>query len=193
MRVGLLLFCLVTVFAVGCSAPRGITEILYEPYALLYEDDSTERFGNKDDSVLIEIRKAAMPRKLDNLAIHYNAFFPGGEIIRPGDLEEYLTIDKRKAYRVTFRTKYIRRRQRAPADATQENVPPGWTFGSMIDPNSGASIRVLYGPVAPVFSRLYLVEGDAFLYYIFVRAEGDLIDSAREKFEKFVQSGIDYR
>ncbi|MEW6531589.1 MAG: hypothetical protein AB1473_12175 [Thermodesulfobacteriota bacterium] len=193
MRVGLLLFCLVTGFVASCSAPRGITEILYEPYALIYEDDSTERYGNKDESVLMEIRKTAMPRKLDNLAIHYNAFFPGGEIIRPGDVEEYVTIDKRKAYRVTFRTKYLRRRERAPADATQENVPPGWTLGSMIDPISGSSIRVLYGPIVPVFSRLYLVEGDAFLYYIFLKAEGDLIDSARDKFEKFVQSGIDYR
>ena len=180
-------------FLGGCFGARGMTEIRYEPYPLIYQDDSLQRYGDRDDYVLIEVRRVTISRPLENLAIHYRSFFPGGEIIRTGDLEEYLKIGDKNAYRVVFRTSYIRRRKTPKSPAETEKVPEGWTLRDALDPLTGKSMSVLYGPVIPREKMLYLVEGKGYLYYIFLRADGDAIESARKKFEEFVTKGIDYK
>ena len=128
------------------------------------------------------------------MAIHYAALFPEGEIIRPGDTEEYVKIDGRNAYKVVFRPNYIRRRKRIDGKKklSPENIPQGWTLTNVEDPTTGKPTPVLYGPVIPRQKILYLVEGDPYIYYIFFRADGDSIEPARKKFEEFVRKGIKY-
>jgi len=188
---------LLPLFAVlaGCLAARGITEITTFPYPVTYQDDSTARFGDADDNVFIEVRRTQTSRPVENLAIHYAALFPGGEIIRPGDNEEYLKLDGKNAYKVVFRTKYIRKRKRAPERNSSEpgKVPTGWTPATMEDPVSGKKMKILLGPVIPQQRVLYLVQGDSYLYYIFWRADGDDIDPSRKKFEQFVRQEINYK
>jgi hypothetical protein len=174
----------------GCLAARGMSEIKAFPYPIVYEDDSMERFADAETGATVEIRKARISRPLENLAIHYQSIFPGGEIIRPGDHEEYVKIGERNAYRVIYRQKYIRKRKRI-ADQISE-APQGWTRRSMEDPTTGKPIKVLYGPVVPQQRILYLVEGSEYLYYLLLTADGDSIDPARTKFEKFVREDIQY-
>ena len=109
----------------GCLAARGMSEIKAFPYPIVYEDDSMERFADAETGATVEIRKARISRPLENLAIHYQSIFPGGEIIRPGDHEEYVKIGERNAYRVIYRQKYIRKRKRI-ADQISE-APQGCT------------------------------------------------------------------
>jgi hypothetical protein len=176
----------------GCFASGGISEIRTFPYPLAYEDESLERFVDAKTDSSIEVRKAKISRPLDNLAIHYHALFPGGEIIRPGDHEEYLKIDGKNAYKVVFRTKYIRKRKRVRDQATDVEVPAGWTRKTIEDPVTGKPVPVLYGPVIPQEKILYLVEGPTHLYYILMTADGDAIELARKKFEKFVREDVQY-
>lgn len=176
----------------GCFASGGMSEIRAFPYPLVYEDESLERFADAQSDTSIEVRKAKISRPLDNLAIHYQALFPGGEIIRPGDHEEYLKIDGKNAYKVVFRTKYMRKRKRIFNQAPEAEVPPGWTRRTIEDPVSGKPIPVLYGPVVPQEKILYLVEGSTCLYYVLMSADGDAIEPARKRFEKFVREDVQY-
>lgn len=182
-------------FIPGCFGTRGFTEIKAKPYDLIYQDDSTSKFGDHNDDVFIEVRTAKISRPLENLAIHYTALFPGGEIIRPGDSEEYLRIDGHNAYKVVFRTKYIRKRKRVEnkGGVDQDKVPEGWTAMTMEDPLTGKPIPVLHGPVIPQQRIMYLVQGDSYIYYIFLRADGDAVDQAIKKLDTFVREGIEYK
>jgi hypothetical protein len=187
--IGLLLGTLVA----GCSAARGISEIRSHPYPVVQEDDAAEKLMDENDTVFIEVRKAKVGGPVDNLAIRYRSLFPEGEAIRPGDREEYVDIDGKKAYRVVFRTKYIRRRKRLESALKPENLPEGATIRSILDPATGESVPVLYGPVIPRQKILYLVEGKQYIYYILLRADGDSIGPAQKKFKEFVRNGIEYR
>ncbi len=178
--------------AASCLSATGISEIQSAPYPLLYEDDSTARFGNANDDVFIEVRTEPISGKLENLAIHYKAYFPEGESIKSGDLEEYIKIRDRNAYKVTFPETYIRKRKRVDHDFEAGDIPPGWSLKRVEDPESGRPIPVLYGPVIPRYRTLYLVEGKTFLYYIFFRADGAAIQPAKEKLDTFVHKGIEY-
>lgn len=193
VRLQITLWFLLVGLLAGCFSARGITEIGARPYTLIYEDDTTTRFSNPDDSVFIEVRRAPVARPPENLAVHYGALFPGGEIVRPGDAEEYTKIDGKNAYKVTFKTTYIQRRTRVDPKKSDEPPPEGWTKHTIIDPDTGKSAPVLYGPTIPRQKVLYLVEGDSYIYYIFMRADGDAIESARKKFEDFVRKEIMYK
>jgi len=170
-----------------------MVEVKSPPYPVTYEDDSMKRFGDREDTVFIEVSRARISRPLDNLAIHYRAFFPAGETVRPGDLEEYLDVAGKTAYRVLFRTEYIRRRKRLAKSDKPDKPPEGWTVRTMEDPLTGKNIPVFYGPVIPRQKILYLVQGDLYLYYVFFRADGDSIEPAKKKFDELVQKGIAYR
>jgi hypothetical protein len=185
---------LIPVLLAGCLATRGFIDLASRPYPVIYEDEATEKFSDRDDTAFIEVRRRKVSRPLENLAIHYAALFPGGEIVRPGDTEEYVKIGGKNAYKVVFRTNYIRRRKRVTANdkSGPGGAPPGWTLMNIEDPTTGKPMPVLYGPVIPRQRILYLVEGDNYIYYIFMRADGDAIDSARKKFEKFVREDIKY-
>ncbi len=186
---------LVTCIITGCLGSYGITEISDYPYPLLHEDEATARFGVPDDDVFIEVRRAPMSRQIDNLAVHYTALFPGGEVIRPGDTEEYLKIGGRNAYKVVFRPKYIRKRKRIAENASSDKgeTPEGWTRVTIEDPVTGKPATILQGPIIPRERILYLVAGDAYVYYIMMRADGDAVEPARKRFEKLVREGIRYR
>jgi hypothetical protein len=187
--LSLILFaCLIT----GCFSGRGIREIKSHPYSQIYKDDSTARFANKDDTVFMEVRTAAIPRSIENLAIHYSSLFPGGESVRTSDSEDYSKIDGHIAYKVVFRPEYIRQRKRVADNRQLEDPLPGWTEKMIEDPVTGKSIRALYGPVIPRQKILYLVEGKKFVYYIFLRADGDSIKPARRKLENFIAKDIRY-
>ena len=95
--------------AAGCQAPRGITELHAPPYPVTSEDEARETLGDDEDKVFLEVKRARIPKPLENLAVHYRAYFPGGEAIRPGDRESYVKIKGRNAYKVVFQTSYIRR------------------------------------------------------------------------------------
>ncbi len=184
----------VTLLLTSCLGSRGFKEITAGPYPLIYEDDSIARFGSPDDSTFVEVRKTSVSKPLEHLAVHYRSLFPGGEIVRPGDREEYVKVNGKNAYKVVFRTKYIRKRKRLEKDSaiSPESIPKGWTAAKMEDPVTGEMIEVLHGPVIPQQRILYLVQGDPYVYYIFLRADGDVIQSARKKFEKFVNEDIKY-
>jgi hypothetical protein len=182
------------VMLAGCFGPRGLTEITEYPYPLTYQDDSTARFSSGDGNVFIEVRRAPATRPLEHLAVHYASLFPGGEIIKPGDTEDYLTIDGKTAYKVIFRTKYIRKRKRVEENSNRElpEIPPGWTRAQMTDPVSGDTVPVLHGPVIPQQKILYLVQAGPYIYYILMTAEGDAIKPATEKLDQFVRNGIKF-
>lgn len=188
----LLAWMLFPCLAAGCFSARGIQEIKSHPFTLVYEDDATTRFGDTEDTVFIEVRTAPIPRPLENLAVHYSSLFPGGEAVRPGDAEEYLKIDGHTAYKVVFRPAHIRQRKRVTDDRQIKDMPPGWTEKTIEDPVTGEPIQALYGPVIPRQKILYLVEGKKFVYYVFLRADGESIEPARKKFEDFVSKGIRY-
>ena len=193
-RLYLICFLLGTALT-SCLGTYGITEITHHPYDLISEDDSNARFGRRNDDVSIEVRKVASPRPIENLAINYGALFPDGEVIRPGDTEEYVQVDGRNAYKVIFRPKYIRKRKRVneKAGAKKEEPPKGWTRVTINDPLTGKPETILQGPVIRRQRILYLVAGDKYVYYILMRADGDAIESARKKLEKFVREDLNYR
>lgn len=188
-------YCVIIAGISACLGTRGIEAIKARPYPVLYEDYSTARFGDEGDNAFVEVRTAKTSRPMENLAIHYAALFPGGEIIRPGDSEEYLRIDGHNAYKVVFRTKYIRKRKRLQetGNGGEKEVPEGWTPMTMEDPLTGKPIPVLHGPVVPQQRVLYLVQGDTKVYYVFLRTDGDSIDEAVKNFDQFVREGIDYK
>jgi len=179
----------------GCFGKGGISEIKEHPFPILYEDDSTVRLGRQDDDAFIEIRSIAKGKPMENLAIYYPALFPGGEIIRPGDREEYIKVNNQDAYKVIFRTKYIRKRKRitGPEQDANKNFPDGWTIMTMEDPITGKPIPVMYGPIIPQQKVLYIVQGKTRIYYILLRADGDAIEAAVKTFDKFVKESIDYQ
>ena len=80
----------------GCFTTQHIKAIRQDPYPVLSQDESATRFGDPEDNVFIEVRRAKTSRPVQDLAIQYGALFPGGEVIRPGDREEYVKIDGRK-------------------------------------------------------------------------------------------------
>lgn len=189
-----ILWAVVWVSMAGCFSSRGINEISFHPYPLVYEDDSTARFGDPDDNVFIEVRRTPVSKPVDNLVIHYPSLFPGGEVVKPGDHEEYLDLNGRKAYKVVLRTKYIRKRKRADekSESTSKEIPSGWAASIMEDPQTGKRINVLQGPVIPSQKILYLVQGESYIYYILMRADGTYIEPARKKLDKFVREEIKY-
>ena len=191
-RTFLLLPILAFIPLAGCFSARGLPEVRSEPYQVIYRDDGAMRFGDRDDNVFIEVRRASIPKNIDNLAVHYSALFPGGVKITPGDREEYVTVAGRKAYKVVFQTSYIRQRKRLEGDPVPDDLPEGWTLHHMVDPSGGPSIPVIHGPIIPRERILYLVEGKSCIYYIFMRADGESIGPAKEKFDEFVEKGIDY-
>jgi hypothetical protein len=190
----LIYFPLVVCLA-GCLGTHGITEITDHPYNIIQEDDSSAKFGLRDDDASIEVRKVPSSRPIENLAINYGALFPEGEIIRPGDTEEYTKIDGRNAYKVMFRPKYIRKRKRIDDKAGTKTEEPaeGWTQVTINDPLSGKPETIMQGPIIRRERILYLVAGDQYVYYILMRADGDAIEPTRKKLEKLVSEGIKYR
>jgi hypothetical protein len=191
-KIPLLVAFLALILLAGCFSARGLPEIRSEPYPIVYQDDGVLRFGDRDDSVFLEVRRAPISKEIDNLAIHYPALFPDGVKITPEDREEYVTVGDRKAYRVVFRTTHIRKRKRLNRDSIPKDLPEGWTLHHIVDPESGSSIPVLHGPIIPREQILYLVEGRSYIYYIFMRADGDGVGPARRKLEKLLEQDIDY-
>lgn len=179
----------------GCLTTQRDSAIRQDPYPLLSQDDSTLRFGDPDDNVFIEVRRAKTSRPVEDLAIQYGALFPGGEVIKPGDTEEYVKIDGRNAYKVTFKTKYIRKRKQIGTDGKTDpkDMSPDWKSVTMEDTETGKPVSVLYGPIIPRERILYLVTGDSEVYAIFMRADGDAIGPAKRKLEKFVREQISYK
>jgi hypothetical protein len=176
----------------GCVVGKGVPEIRAFPYPLTYEDDNTQRFSDPSSDAFVEIRKTRSPGPLDNLAVHYASLFPGGEVIRPGDQEDYVKVGDHKAYRVVFRTKYVRKRKRLKDKDADAEIPAGWTRTTIEDPATGNPLPVLYGPVIPQQRLLYLVEGPTHIYYVFLRANGEMIEPARERFEKLVREEMKF-
>ncbi len=173
----------------GCVGSRPVKLTNEEPYPTIEATDSTAKFGDVDDSVLIEVRKKPISGPLKNLAIHYAALFPDAQVIRRGDSEAYLTVKGKNAYKVTFQTTYIRNRKRFTENT---EIPPGWRLSEMDDADTGKTIPIIYGPIIPRQKVLYLVEGEKFVYYIFMRADGETIGPAKKQLETFVTSGINY-
>lgn len=175
---------------VGCFSASGLTEIKARPYHVTYEDDSTLKMGDKDDTVSIEVRRISVPKQLPKLAIHYNTLFPGGESIRPGDSEEYVKIRDKEAFKVSFKPDYIRQRKRAPKSEPDE-IPPNW-IQSKIEDSDGEIVPIIVGPLVSREKTLYLVHGTKYLYYILFRADGSAVKSGSEKFNQFIQDDINY-
>jgi hypothetical protein len=188
-------FTLAATILAGCLVAKGMTEIESGPYPLVYQDDSTARFSNPDDTVFLEVRRVKASKPLENLAIHYTALFPGGEIIRPGDSEEYLKINGKNAYKVIFKPNYIRKRKRIQTDQPGSSDKPeaGWSVETIEDPVTGKLVSIMKGPVIQQQRLLYLIRGEDYLYYVFLRTDGESIESAKKKFETFVREGIKYR
>jgi len=182
-------------FLQGCFAASHMAEIAAHPYPLIYEDDLDAKFADTKDNVFIEVRKTATSRPVEHLAVHYSSLFPDGELIRPGDAEEYVKVGGKNAYKVVFATKYIRKRKRLDPKTANDpkSIPEGWSRVTMEDPVTGKRIPVLHGPVIPQLRILYLVQGDPSVYYVFLRADGQAIESAKKRFEKFVNEEIKYQ
>jgi hypothetical protein len=189
------LLLLLPVTLSGCFGAHRIKEIAENPYPVISQDESVARFGDSDDDVFIEVRKAKISKPLDQLAVHYGTLFPGGEVVRPGDTEEYVKVGNKTAYKVLFKRKYIRKRKRIVegSEKPPEDTPRDWTSVTINDPETGKPVPVLYGPVIPRERALYLVAGDSEVYAVFLRADGDAIAPARKRFEKFVREEIQYR
>jgi hypothetical protein len=175
----------------GCRHGATLKLIRSQPYPIVRQEDSTVRYLTPDDSAVIEVKTAAVDKPVENLAVHYTALFPDGEPIRPGDIEEYVTVAGKKAYKVSFSPSYIRKRKRM-TELEEGDVPAGWRTATMEDPGTGESIAIVYGPIIPRRKVLYLVEGGNNVYYVFMRADGPDIEAARTKFEEFVNTQINY-
>lgn len=179
----------------GCLGNATIKDYSSPPIPVVYEDETTSRFNDPEDNRFIEIRKTPTSRPVENLAIHYPALFPGGEIIRPGDTEEYTMINGKNSYKVVFRTKYIRKRKRlTPGELSDKSeLPEGWAKSYIEDSSSGSRIPIMLGPVIPQHRVLYIVPGDHNVYYLFMRADGDDFEKALKDFDKFVREDISYK
>jgi hypothetical protein len=185
----------VALFVTGCMGSSQVKDYTLAPIPVIYEDETTTRFRDADDDKFIEIRKTPTSRPIENLAIHYPALFPGGEIIRPGDTEEYTMINGKNSYKVVFRTKYIRKRKRLNEKqiAEKEDIPAGWTKSVIEDTASGSRIPIMLGPVVPQHRILYLVPGDHHVYYLFMRVDGENYDQALKDFDRFVREEVSYK
>jgi hypothetical protein len=157
----------------------------------VYEDDSTLRMGNEEDTIFIEIRRAPISGKSGNLAIRYERIFPGGPAIRSGDRERYLRIGDHVAYRVDFSPKFIRYRKRISGDPEKAQPPEGWTIQGL-KPDDPSSEKILVGPVIKRKRVLFLVEGKKYIYYVFGRADEKSINRMNKMMEELVNKGIDY-
>lgn len=189
-------FILTVAFLVsGCFGTTQLKDFSSAPLPVIYEDDTTTRLRDDDDNKFIEIRKTPTSRPMENLAIHYPALFPGGEIIRPGDTEEYTMINGKNAYKVVFRTKYIRKRKRLTEKEQSDKfqIPDGWSKSAIEDPGSGSSIPIILGPVIPQHRVLYLVPGDQNVYYLFMRVDGENYEKSLKEFDKFVREDMNYK
>lgn len=195
IRRHLLTIVTMAIFVSGCMGSSQVKDYTLAPIPVIYEDETTTRFRDVDDDKFIEIRKTPTSRPVENLAIHYPALFPGGEIIRPGDTEEYTMINGKNSYKVVFRTKYIRKRKRLNQKqiAEKEDIPPGWTKSVIEDTASGSRTPIMLGPVVPQHRILYLVPGDHNVYYLFMRIDGENYDQALKDFDRFVREEVNYR
>ena len=143
---------LVPVLLAGCLATRGIVNVESRPYPLVYEDDSTERFSDSEDTVFIEVRRRKVfharwktwrftmqryslagrslgrvtPRTISRLTAGTHTKWSSKQTTSEGENGSKPT------------------RNWAPGDA-----PPGWTLTNIEDPATGKRIPVLYGPVIP--------------------------------------------
>jgi hypothetical protein len=190
-RLGVLSLIVLSCAIHGCMSGANLSLIKSKPAPLVYQDDSAARFNDPEDTVFVEVRTAGISKPIENLAIHYFSLFPDGEAIHNGDTEEYSTVNGRNAYKVLFRPAYIRKRERI--DAKEKQIPAGWKTATIEDPHTAKPVRIMYGPVIPRQKILYLVEGRKYVYYVFLRADGDAIEGAGRKFEDFVKNGIDYK
>ncbi len=190
-HLGVVPILLVSCAVHGCMAGTSLLQIKSKPAPLIYQDDSAAKFNSPDDSVFVEVRTAKISKPIETLAIHYFSLFPDGEAIRPGDTDEYLTINGKNAYKVVFRPTYIRKRERIKA--TGQDIPSGWKTATIEDPSTAKPVKIMFGPIIPRQRILYLVEGRKYVYYIFLRADGDAIETAGRKFDDFVRNGIDYK
>lgn len=184
------LFVIIVIPMVCSCASNRVPTVKYKPFPNETKEDSGIKFINTGNSISFEIRSAPITGPVENLAIHYQSMFPGGEIIRPGDIEEYLKVSDRNAYKVTFRPTYIRRRKRVTDESA---APEGWKSTKIEDPTTGKPVDIMYGPIIPRQKILYLVEGEKFVYYILMTADGDEIQIGRNKLEEFIRDGIDYK
>ncbi len=178
----------------SCFGPAGMSDIKYRPLPSIHENSSLAKFSDVSDDVSIEIRKAPVSKPIENLAIHYPALFPNGEVIRPGDREEYVPIGNKTAYKVVFDTKYIRKRKRLKTrnGKISLDIPPGWTESTFEDPVSETKTPVLIGPIIPEKKILYLVPGSESVYYILLKVDGKDHEDAIKDFDKFVKEGVNY-
>jgi hypothetical protein len=179
----------------ACIVGPGMMEFRSRPYAVIHEEDGLVRFSDRDDNVLIEVRRVRTPSPLEKLAIHYPSLFPGADPVRSGDSEEYLEINGHKAYRVVFACQYLRKRKRVERDGPESHpeVPSGWSVVTMEDPVTGKPTEVLQGPVIPSQRILYVVQGDTHVYAIFMRADGDRIEEAKKHLDEFLRNDMTYK
>ncbi len=193
--VHLVVLATMALFIYGCFGAPRVKDYSSVPLPIIYEDDSTTKFRDQDDDKFIEIRKSPTSRPVENLAIHYPALFPGGEVIRPGDAEEYTMINGKSSYKVVFRTKYIRKRKRLDGKDPnlEEKIPEGWTKSAIEDPSTGTRIPIMLGPVIPQHRVLYIVPGENYTYYLFMRVDGENYEQSLKDFDKFVREGMTYK
>lgn len=184
------LFIILFLISSGCITTRGLNEIKSDPYPVVQKGKTETRYADPDNSVSIEVKTIKKTNPVKNLAIYYPTLFPGGLPVRAGDTEEYLRVQGKNAYKVTFKPTMIRKRKRYTEG---EPIPPGWVKGKMEDPDGGKTAEILYGPVIPKQLVLYLIEGDTMVYNIVLTAEDGEIESAKQKFEQFVQNDIAYK
>lgn len=179
----------------GCLGSSQIKDYGLPPLPVIYEDETTTKFRDTDDNKFIEIRKTPTSKPIENLAIHYPALFPGGEIIRPGDTEEYTMINGKNSYKVIFRTKYIRKRKRLSEKelSGKVEIPADWTRSTIDDASTGSKIPILLGPIIPQHRILYVVPGEQNVYYLFMRVDGENYEQVMKDFDKFVREEVNYK
>ena len=194
-RISAVTLVTVALFVSGCFGRAQVKDFSSAPIPIIYEDETTTKFRDDEDDKFIEIRKAPTSRPIENIAIHYPALFPGGEVIRPGDTEEYTMINGKNSYKVVFRTKYIRKRKRLNEKDLSDDfkVPEGWTKSSIQDASTGAKIPILLGPVIPQHRILYVVPGEQNIYYLFLRFDGENYEQAIRDFDRFVREEMTYK
>lgn len=195
IRVFSVMILAVALLVSGCLGRGQVKDFSSPPLPVIYEDEVTTKLRDADDSQFIEIRKTPTSKPIENLAIHYPALFPGGEIIRPGDTEEYTLVDGKNSYKVVFRTKYIRKRRHLTEKekSDEQDLPAGWTKSFTEDSSSGSRIQIAIGPTVPQHRILYVVPGDQNVYYLFFRIDGENYEKAIKDFDKFVREDMRYK
>ncbi|MCL5125546.1 MAG: hypothetical protein M1511_13820 [Deltaproteobacteria bacterium] len=183
-----------SVLAQSCFGPSGMSDIKYNPLALVSDSRNVAEFSDAANNVSIEVKKVQVSKPVENLAIHYPSLFPDGETIRTGDREEYAHVGNKTAYKVVFQTKYIRKRKRLQTKNGKliGDVPEGWTESKFEDPVTGKKIPIIIGPVIPEKKILYVVPGSENVYYVLLKVDGQGNDNPVKNFEKFVREGINY-